>query len=193
MKKITTQVEISARHVHLTQKNLEKLFGKNHKLVVMRELSQPGEFATTETLTIKSKKEEIKGVRLLGPTRDYSQVELSKTDAHFLGLDPQERESGDINGTPGITLIGPKGTVRLKEGAILAYRHLHASTEQAKKYNLKHGQLIKAEICGGKACIFEKVMVKVSDHYDWRLHLDTDEGNAAGVDRAVNNTATIII
>ena len=192
MKKINITIEISARHIHLCQKDCDKLFGKNYQLKILKSLSQGGEFASKEVLTIKTKKNQIIGVRVLGPVRDYSQVEISKTDAYHLGLSPVSRESGDLQNTSGITLIGPMGEVKLKQGVILAYRHVHVSTLQAKKYNLKHSQLLKVKIGGDRALLFDNVMVKVRDNYDWRMHIDTDEANAAGIDM-INNLGEVQI
>ncbi len=179
---LTVPVEVSARHIHLTAAHLAKLFGKDYKLTSIKPLSQPGEFASAAVLDIQTKKNTLKGVRVLGPVRSYSQVEISRTDSYFLGLSPVIRESGDIKDTPGITLIGPNGTVKLKEGVVLAYRHIHCSTERAKGLGIKHGQFVKAKIGGPRAVIFENVMFKVADNYDWHLHLDVDEGNAAGIE-----------
>lgn len=177
---LTVPVEISARHVHLTQAHLEKLFGRGYVLPVLRPLSQPGEFASAAVVTVKTKKGSL-SARVLGPLRPYSQVELSRTDAFALGVEPPIRESGDLAGTPSVTLVGPAGSIRLREGLVLAYRHIHCSTTRAKELGVKHGRFVKIRIESPRAVVYEKVMLKVSDHYDWHLHLDTDEGNAAGV------------
>ena len=190
-KNIKVEVEVSAHHVHLSRKDVDKLFGKNYELTVFHPLSQPGEFAENEKVSIKTKAGILENVRILGPIRDYTQVEISKTEAFKLKLNPVIRESGDLESTPGATLIGPKGQVALKQGVILAYRHIHASTLQAKKYNLKHGKLVKVRIPGPRALVFENVMVKVRDNYDWHMHIDTDEADAAGVDRE-NNIGILI-
>lgn len=178
----TVPVEVSARHIHLTAAHLAELFGKEYQLSAVKNLSQPGEFASSALLDIRTDKSTLKGVRVLGPVRSYSQVEISRTDARFLGLSPAIRESGDIKGTPGITLIGPNGSVTLEEGVVLAFRHIHCSSEKARELGLKHGQFVKARIDGARALVFENVMFKVADNYDWHLHLDVDEGNAAGVE-----------
>lgn len=190
-KKIKIQVEVSAHHVHLSRKDVDKLFGKNHELRIMHPLSQPGEFAEYETISVKTKKGLLQNVRVLGPIRSYSQVEISKTEAYKLGLSPEIRESGDLEGTTGAVLIGPKGKVVLKQGVILAFRHIHASTKQAEKYKLKPGSLVNVKINGKRGLIFENVMIKVRDNYDWHMHIDTDEADAAGVDR-INNIGFII-
>lgn len=179
---LTVPIEVSARHIHLTPEDLAKLFGKDYRLSVVKNLSQPGEFASGALLDIQAEKNVLKGVRVLGPVRSYSQVEISRTDSYFLGVTPAIRESGDIGGTPGITLIGPNGTVKLKEGVVLAFRHIHCSTAKAEELGFKHGQFVKVKISGPRALVFENVMLKVADNYDWHLHLDVDEGNAAGVE-----------
>lgn len=184
-------VEVSARHIHLTPTHLAELFGEGFELSVLKELSQPGEFASTSVLDVQTKKSTMKGVRVLGPVRSYSQVEISRTDSYAMGLAPVIRESGDIKDTPGITLIGPKGTVTLDQGVVLAFRHIHCSTSKAKELGVKHGQFAKVRISGARALTFENVMFKVADNYDWHLHLDVDEGNAAGVEPGM--TAEVII
>jgi putative phosphotransacetylase len=187
---LNVPVEVSARHIHLTAAHLAELFGQDYQLSVVRNLSQPGEFASGALLDIQTEKNTLKGVRVLGPVRSYSQVEISRTDAYSLGLAPEARESGDIKGTPGITLVGPNGTVTLEEGVILAFRHVHCSTAKAREFGLEHGQFVKARVGGPRALVFENVMFKIADNYDWHLHLDVDEGNAAGVEPGM--TAEII-
>ncbi|NTW22030.1 phosphate propanoyltransferase [Candidatus Falkowbacteria bacterium] len=187
---LTVPVEVSARHIHLTAEHLAELFGEDYELSPIKPLSQPGEFASSAVLDIQTEKNTMKGVRVLGPVRSYSQVEVSRTDSYFLGLIPVIRESGDIKGTPGITLIGPNGTVKLEEGVVLAYRHIHCSSSRAEELSVKHGQFVKARIGGPRAVVYENVMFKVSDNYDWHLHLDVDEGNAAGAEPGT--TAEII-
>lgn len=174
-------VEVSARHVHLTAQTLAKLFGIDYRLKPVRSLSQRGEFASSATLTIRTKTGEIAGVRILGPTRLYNQVEIAASDAYRLGLKPPVRRSGRHNGTPGITLVGPAGTVRLQHGVILQRRHIHLSPRQAEHYHLHDGQRVRVQISGERAITFEQVEIKVQPHFVGRLHLDTDEGNAAGV------------
>ena len=176
--------EVSARHVHLCKKDLEKLFGKGYNLTPIRDLSQPGDFAAQETLTIKTAKSRIDNVRIIGPLRKKTQVEIAVTDAYTLGIVPPIRVSGDLKGSTGATLIGPKGKVDLKEGVIIAKRHIHASPKDARKYNLKNGQTVSVKIKEGKRrLIFNDVIVRVSPRYLWRFQIDTDEANAAGVVR----------
>lgn len=177
------KIEVSARHIHLTKADLEKLFGAGYKLTPRRRLSQENEFAAEETVDIKTAKKAIGRVRVLGPTRDYSQVEISLTDAYHLGLKPPARMSGELSGTPGIVLVGPKGELKLKQGVILAQRHIHCSPAQAKKYNLRHKQAVKVKIGGARALFFDRVLIKVKSGYNWHMHLDTDEANTAGINR----------
>lgn len=176
-KKITVGIEVSARHIHLSHKDVDTLFGVSHQLRFLKQLSQPSEFACKEMVTIKTKKGELKA-RVLGPLREETQVEVSRTEAIKLGLNPPIRESHDLVGTPGVTLVGPKGSVRLKEGVIIAWRHLHASDKQAAKLGLKHGSLVSVAVGGQRSIIFNQVEVKVHPTFDWHMHIDTDEANA---------------
>lgn len=180
MKKIEIKIEVSARHIHLSKKHLEKLFGAGYKLRVARKLSQKGEFAAEEVLTLKNGAWEIGGVRVLGPVRDVTQVELAMTDARRLGIEPPMRVSGDIKGSAGITLVGPAGKVVLRQGVILAARHIHANLAQARQYGVRDGQKVSVRVRGERGLIFENVIVRVAPNYDWRFQVDTDEGNAAG-------------
>lgn len=174
-------IETSARHVHLSRKDADKLFGKNYQLSLFKQLSQPKEFASNDSVVLKTKKGEIRNVRILGPIRDYTQVEISRTDAFALGVKPPVRESGMLDASEKITIIGPAGQVNLRQGLILAWRHIHASEVQAKQYGLKHGKFVQVRIKGERGLVFDKVMVKVNKDYDWSMHIDTDEANASGV------------
>lgn len=185
-------IETSARHVHLNQNDLEILFGKNFKLTRLRRLSQRGEYAANEVVDLKTAKNILRHVRILGPLRQYTQIEMSKTDAFYLGLEALVKVSGDLEGTPGLTIIGSKGEVDMPQGAILSYRHIHCSPAQAKRYGLKHRQLLKVRIKGSRGIIFENVMVKVQKGFSWRMHIDTDEANAAGINDS-NNIGQIIV
>jgi len=185
-------IEISARHVHLAQGDLDTLFGKNYQLTKLRVLSQRGEFAANEVVDLKTARNILKHARILGPDRDYTQIEMSKTDAFYLGLAPLVRDSGDLAGTPGLTIIGPKGEVQAEHGVILSHRHIHASPEEARKYGLKEGQLVKVKVDGQRGVIFDSVMIKIKAGYVWRMHIDTDEANAAGIDDS-NNVGKVII
>lgn len=177
-KKIT--IEISARHVHLAQKEIDKLFGKGYELHKMKQLSQTHEFAAEEMVVIKTKQGELRA-RVLGPVRPETQVELSETEAKKMGLELPVRMSADLEGTPGVTLVGPKGSVRLKRGVIRAWRHIHMSTKQAAKLGLEHCQFVSVRVGGVRGLVFNEVRIKVHPHFDWHMHVDTDEANAAGL------------
>lgn len=175
-------IEISARHVHLSQKEAEKLFGENYQLTQKRALTQPGEFAAEETLTVCFMDKKIERVRVIGPIREQTQLEISRTDAYALGLPSVIRLSGDIKNTPGITLIGPKGEITLKEGAIIAWRHLHISPTEAEKLGLIKMKNVSVKIQGTRSLTFHNIKVRLGDNYRLSVHLDTDEGNAAGIE-----------
>jgi len=185
-------IEASVRHIHIARPIVDRLFGKNYKLTPLRHLSQGDEFASNEVVDLRTAKNILKNVRVLGPSRDYTQVELAKTDAFYLGLSPLIKMSGDLKGTPGLIIIGPKGEVDISEGVILSYRHIHCSLTQAKKYELKHKQVVKVRIKGQRGLIFDNVIVKIREGFDWRFHIDTDEANAAGIDDS-NNIGEVII
>ena len=174
-------VNPSARHVHLSKDHLEMLFGKDYKLTPIRELMQPGEFAAKETVMVIGPKGVIQNVRVLGPLRDKTQVEISKTDGYTLGIDAPVRESGNHKDTPGCILAGPMGVVRLEDGVICALRHIHMPDDIAKQWNLKNNQLVEIATCGTRRVIFDKVLVRVSPDYVLEMHVDTDEANASGI------------
>ena len=175
-------VETSAHHVHVTQEDLEVLFGKGYELTVKKELSQPGQFASNEKVTIKGEKRDIPNVSILGPVRKASQVEVSMTETRTLGIAAPVRESGDLAGSPGVTLVGPEGEVTLKEGLIVAKRHVHLTPEDAEKFNVENGEIVLLKIeSEGRSLIFDDVVVRVSDKFSAAAHLDTDEANAAGI------------
>ncbi len=176
-------IEVSARHIHLSQKDLEALFGKNYKLKKLRQLTQPCDFAAEETVNLKVNSKILKNIRIVGPTRDKTQVEISMTDAINLGINPCIRNSGDIKGTPGAILISPKKKIVFKEGIIIAARHIHCATNEAKELGLKNGMVVSVKIDGKRGIIFNNVLIRVKDDYKLCLHLDTDEGNAAGIDK----------
>lgn len=181
---IKVPIEISARHVHLDKPTFAKLFGDGAELTSLKALSQPGTFAAEQTVTIKSAAGEIPKVRILGPLRTYNQVEISKTDAFTLNVDPPIRDSHELSmaGSQGIILIGPKGRVALKKGLILGWRHIHINNNQALEIGLEDGQLVKVDIDNNpRSLIFENVLIRVSPEFDLAMHIDTDEGNAAGI------------
>ncbi len=174
-------VEISARHVHVTKETLETLFGKGHELTNKKDLSQPGQFACEEKVTIVGPKASLKA-SILGPCRPADQVELSLTDARTIGVTAPIRESGDVAGSGVCKLVGPCGEVELKEGVIAAKRHIHMTVADGEKYGLKDKQIVSVKIPSeGRALIFDDVVVRVSDNYFLAMHIDTDEANAACV------------
>lgn len=172
-------VEVSARHCHLSQKDADILFGKNYKFKVMKVVSQPGQFATVEEVTIKGAKSEFK-LRIVGPIRNETQVELAITDCFRLGVKPILRVSGDIKGTSGAVIIGPKGQISIKEGVIVAQRHLHISPSEAKALKVKAGQIVSMKIKGSRGLIFNNVIVRSGPGHKKSFQIDTDEGNACG-------------
>ena len=177
-------VETSARHVHLTEETFKVLFGEDATLTVKKELSQPGQYACEERVTVVGPKKELAGVSILGPYRKADQVEISLTDARSIGLPGVVRESGDLANTPGCTLIGPKGQVTISEGVIVSKRHIHATTKDAADLNVTNGQVVKVKLeTEGRSLIFDDVVVRVSDTYALAMHIDTDESNAAGCGR----------
>jgi len=174
-------IEISARHIHLCQKDLEKLFGKKYELNKFKDLTQPGCFAAQETLTIKTKKAEIKNVRIVGPLRDYTQVELCLTDAIFLGIEPRIKKSGNLDGTPGVLIIGPKAELELKHGVIIPWRHIHINKTRAEELDLKEDDLVSVRIENDRALVFNNIITRIDENSSLVLHLDTDEGNACNI------------
>ena len=175
-------VETSARHVHLTESDFKILFGNEATLTVKKNLSQPGQYACEERVSIVGPKKEISGVSILGPFRSASQVELSATDARSIGLPIVIKESGDLRGTPGCKIVGPKGSLELQEGVIVAKRHIHATSEDAKKLGVKDKDIGSVKInTPERSLIFGDVVVRVSDSYALAMHIDTDEANASGM------------
>ena len=183
-------IEGSGKHCHVTRETLDALFGKGFELVVKKWLSQPGEFASEQKVTVVGPKGQST-ISIIGPCRKVNQIELSYTDARVLGFDPPVRESGDVKGSPGCTLIGPKGEVVINEGVIIAKRHLHLTPEDAASFGLKDKQLIKIKIGGERALIFDEVVARVSPNYATYAHIDYDEVNAAGLSGEM--TGTVIV
>ncbi len=172
---------VSARHIHLCAADRDALFGAGYALTPMRALSQPGQYACEEKLAVVGPKGRMEGVRVLGPERPDTQVELSMSDAIALGIAPNVRMSGDIAGTPGCTLAGPKGEVTLNRGVIVAARHLHMSAQEAAVYSLKSGDAVGVRKGGVRAAVLGNVVVRAGDAHALEVHLDTDEANAAGI------------
>ena len=174
-------IGVSAHHVHLTRADCERLFGPAHPLSVAHELSQHGQFVAQERVELIGPRGRLAHVAVVGPVRGESQVELARTDALHLGLNPPVRESGLLEGTPGVTVRGPAGEVTLSHGAILAQPHIHAGPDDAAQLHLHHGDLVRVHVLGARPVIFEDVVVRVRDDFALELHLDTDEANAVGV------------
>ena len=175
-------VEISARHLHVSEEHLAILFGEGYKLTPKKDLSQPGQFACEERVTVVGSKRELAGVSILGPCRKATQVELSLTDARSIGVSAPVRESGDVAGSGSCKLIGPAGEVELTEGVISAKRHIHMTPEDAAAYGITDSQIVSVKIpTEGRALIFGDVVARVSPSYKLAMHLDTDEANAAGI------------
>ncbi len=173
---------VSVRHVHLCQADLETLYGSGYQLTKRRDLYQPGEFAAEEVVTLVGPKmRALENVRVLGPLRSKSQVEVSRTDAIFLGITPPVRKSGDLAGSSSLTLVGPKGSLILKEGVICANRHIHMSPSDAERYGVKDDDIVRVAVSGEKALTFENVQIRVKDTFKLEMHLDTDDANAAGI------------
>ena len=172
-------VEISARHVHVTDEALEILFGKGHKLTPKKDLSQPGQFACVEKVTVVGPKSEMK-MSILGPERSADQVEISLTDARKLGIAAPVKESGDIAGTPGCKLVGPEGEVEIECGVIAAKRHIHLDPKTASEFGVNDKQIVSVELkTEGRSLVFGDVVVRVSEKFAPAMHIDTDESNAA--------------
>ncbi len=173
-------VEVSARHVHLSQKDLEVLFGEGYELTVRNTLSQPGQFAASEKVKVVGPRGEL-NMTILGPVRKQSQIEVSLTDARGLGIKALVRESGELEGTEGCKLVGPAGELELKEGVIAAQRHIHFTPEDAEKFGVVDKQLVSVDVCTeGRHLVFGDVVCRVSANYATAMHIDTDEGNACG-------------
>ena len=174
-------VGVSNRHIHLTKEDMETLFGAGYELTHLKDLSQPGQYACKETLTIVGPSlRPIENVRVLGPLRKASQVEISRTDSFTLKVKPPVRESGSLAGSAPITIIGPKGVVSLKEGCIIANRHIHMSPEDGAKYGVNDGDYVTVDAVGERRTRFYDVQIRVSDKFRLEMHLDTDDANAAG-------------
>lgn len=175
-------VGVSNRHIHLTQEHVEILFGKGYELNPVKDLSQPGQYACKECLTIVGPSlRPIEKVRVLGPVRKASQVEISRTDSFVLKVKPPVRESGDIKGSAPITIIGPKGIVTLEEGCIIANRHIHMSLDEGAAFGLKDGDYVDIEANGERRTMFFDVQVRVHKDFRLEMHIDTDDANAAGI------------
>ena len=173
-------VETSARHVHVTQQDLETLFGEGYELHVKKMLSQPGQYASEERVDVVGPKKTLTGVSILGPVRPATQVEISLTDARAIGVAAPIRESGDIAGSGSCRLVGPKGEVEIKEGVIAAKRHIHMTCSDAQEFGVQDKEVVSVKVdTAGRALTFGDVVVRVSDKFALAMHIDTDESNAA--------------
>ena len=178
LQRLFVELEASGRHVHVTEEQALRLFG--HGLTEKRPLSQPGQYLSNERVTLRGPKGRLEHVAVLGPARPEGQVEVSKTDAVALGIDAPVRLSGDVAGTPGITLEGPNGTVNLREGVIVAQRHIHMTPEDADRQHVHHGDAVRLKVLTDRPVIFEDVAVRVSPKFRTFVQLDFDEANACG-------------
>jgi acetate kinase len=178
---IPIPIGVSAHHVHLSQQDVERLFGRGHELTPRAPLSQPGQFACEEQVRLVGPRGSIDRVRVLGPARPETQVEISRTEGYTLGINAPTRMSGDLDGTPGLVLEGTEGQVELKEGVIYAHRHMHMTPTDARLLGLRDRDIVRVRIEGERELIFGDVAVRVSPKYKLELHLDTDEANAAEI------------
>jgi len=174
-------VGVSNRHIHVSREDLDVLYGKGYELTKLKDLKQPGEFAANETLEVKTGKGSFKKVRILGPVRGATQVELSLSDSYALGLKIPIRESGKIKDSASLSLVGPAGEVTIPVGAIAAYRHIHMPEDTAKEYGFKNGDIVSVEKEGPRSLIFNDVMLRVSPKYALEMHIDVDEANAGDI------------
>ena len=175
-------IGVSNRHIHLNKADLATLFGEGYELTPIKDLSQPGQYACKETLTlIGPAMRPIEGVRVLGPLRSKSQVEISATDSYVLKVKPPVRESGKTEGSAGVTIVGPKGVVELKEGCIIANRHIHMSPADGKQFGVKDGDMVTVDVEGKRRTRWYDVQVRVSPDYRLEMHVDTDDANATGI------------
>lgn len=174
-------IGVSVSHIHITQNHLDTMYGNNYRLTPIKSLTQKNQFASKETVTLKTEKGKLKKIRILGPVRPWTQVELSKTDAIELGLDPPVRESGNHKDTPGITITGVKGEIKINRGVILAMRHIHMEPQDAWNFDVQDGDMVQF-LCGNeRKLLFDEVLVRVDRNYRLDFHIDTDEANAACV------------
>ena len=174
-------VGISVRHIHLTRDDVDKLFGYGYQLTPKKALSQPGQFACEECLDIIGPKGELKHVRILGPERSATQIELAQTDCRNIGIKAPVRSSGDTKGTPGVTLRGPNGTLTVPEGVMIADRHIHMTPADALSYGVRDKSFVRVRVAGDRELVFGDVLVRVDPNFALAMHIDTDEANAAHI------------
>jgi putative phosphotransacetylase len=181
MSKKMVPVGLSNKHIHLSQEDLETLFGKGFELTKMKDLSQPGQYAANEKVDVVGPKGTLKGVRILGPVRKETQVEISLTDSFVLGVNPPVRDSGDLVDSPGAKIVGPKGEITIDKGIIVAARHIHMHTTDAETFGVADKDVVSVKVEGKRGLIFDNVLIRVNKEYALEMHLDIDEGNAASL------------
>lgn len=174
-------IALSNRHIHVSQKDLDLLFGEGYELTKFKDLSQPGQYACEEKIDIVGSRGVLKGVRILGPVRPNTQFELSVSDAFTLGVEPMIRNSGEIKSTPGAKLVGPKGEVEIENGVIVAARHIHMHSNDADEFGVKDNDIVSIKTDGPRSVIFNNVLIRVSDEFALEMHVDIEEGNTSGV------------
>ena len=179
--KNTLPVGLSNKHIHVSQKDLDILFGEGYELTKFKDLSQPGQYACEEKVDIVGPKGTLKGVRILGPVRSKTQFELSISDAFALGVKPIVRNSGDVAETPGAKIVGPKGEVEIHEGIIVAARHIHMHTSDAERFGVEDKDIVNVRVKGPRGLIFENVLVRAHEDFALEMHVDIEEGNACGL------------
>lgn len=181
MKNKKIPVGVSNRHIHLTKEHLHILFGEGYELNVWKDLSQPGQYAAEEKVDVVGNKGTLSGVRVLGPVRNETQIEVSITDSFKLGVKVPLRNSGDIKNTAGCKIVGPKGEVTIENGLIAAARHIHMHTKDAAEFGVSDKDIVKVKVEGDRGLIFDNVLVRVNEQFALEMHVDVDEGNAAGI------------
>ena len=181
--KLFIPVEASGRHIHLSRADADSLFGEGYQFTKVKDLSQPGQYACKERVTVTGPKGSIHNVIVLGPERKQSQMEVSLTDALALGIKAPVRQSGDTKGSPGITVTNGSRSVTLAEGILVAKRHIHMTPEDAQKFNVKDGEIVKVKVSGSRPVIFEDTVVRVSKDFRTYMHIDYDEANACGYNK----------
>lgn len=174
------EIEASGKHVHLCREDIDALFGKGYQLTKAKDLSQPGQYACKERVTLIGPKGSLHNVVVLGPERKASQVEVSLTDSVVLGISAPVRESSKLEGTPGVIIASGSNMIRLEQGLIAAQRHIHVKAEDAEKYNVKNGEIVQVKVYGKRPLIFDDVLIRVSPNYETYMHIDYDEANACG-------------
>jgi putative phosphotransacetylase len=179
--KLEVPIAVSNRHIHLSKEHVERLFGRNYQLNKLKDLSQPGQFACKETVTLIGQKGKLEKVRVLGPARGDTQIEISLNDGYTLGIAPPIRDSGDIEATPSVTIQGPRGQLKVDQGLICAARHIHMGPDDATRFQVTNGQRVQVKVTGQRGVIFDNVLIRVSPNYKLEMHIDVDEANAAQI------------